>query len=412
MNRRVVVTGLGVISSLGKDIEEFWRNIREGRCGIEVVEAFYTEQFPTKVAASVKDFHPEDYIDKKDAKRMDRYCQFALAASHNAFLHAGLCKEEIDGERTGVIISSGIGGMSSMLREYDVFKEKGASRVGPFSVPMMIANMGAGKVAIAFGAKGYVGCVVTACASSANAIGDAMRMIQRGEADLMFAGGAEAAIHPLAFAAFCAANRAMSVSTDPAKACRPFDRERDGFVMAEGSAVVILEELEHALKRKAEILGEVIGYGCTCDAYHVVAPEPSGDGAIRCMRLCLRDAGMSPGDVDYINAHGTGTPLNDKLETVAIRNVFGNTRKPLISSTKSMTGHMMAAAGAIEFILSILAIRDGFIPPTIGYENPDEECDLAGLVVNTGIVREIRTVMTNSFGFGGHNTTLMIRKFE
>ncbi|MFO7637283.1 MAG: beta-ketoacyl-ACP synthase II [Clostridia bacterium] len=412
MNRRVVVTGMGAVCSLGLDVDELWQSIKAGKCGISLVDTFNTEHLPTKVAAQIKNFIPENYMDRKDARRMDRYCQFAMAASKEAFTQSGLDLETIDHEKMGVLISSGIGGMDSLIREYDIIKEKGVGRISPFSVPMMIANMGAGRVAIEYKAKGFVECIVTACASSANAIGDACRIIQRGEADIMFAGGAEAPLLELGFAGFCAANRSMSQSTDPLKACRPFDRCRDGFVMAEGGAVVILEELEHALARNAVILAELTGYACTCDAYHITAPEPEADGAVRCMRNCLKDSGIGPEDVGYINAHGTGTPLNDKLETYAIVKVFESQGcVPYVSSTKSMTGHLMGAAGALEFILSILAIRDGFIPPTIAYENPDEECNLKRLVTNQGIDAEIDTALTNSFGFGGHNASLIVRKF-
>jgi len=410
MKKRVVVTGLGVISALGTDINEFWNAIKEGKCGISSVTKFDVSNMTTKVAAEIKDFDATKFIDRKEAKRMDTYCQYAMAASKMAVEMSGLDLEKIDKDRFGVVVGSGIGGISTFEEQLRVFMEKGPGRVSPFFIPMMISNMAAGQIAIQFGAKGFNECVVTACATSTNAIGDAFKVIQRGDADIMITGGAEASITPLSFAGFCSM-KAMSTTEDPALACRPFDAERNGFVMGEGAGILVIEELDHAIKRGANILAEIVGYGSTNDAYHITAPAPEGEGGARCMRLAINDAGLNPEDIGYINAHGTSTEYNDKFETVSIKTVFGDHAKKLaVSSTKSMTGHLLGAAGAVEAIITILALRDSFLPPTINYRTPDPECDL-DYVPNQGRSAEITYALSNSLGFGGHNATIALKKY-
>ncbi|ABN52166.1 MAG TPA: beta-ketoacyl-[acyl-carrier-protein] synthase II [Hungateiclostridium thermocellum] len=410
MKRRVVVTGLGVVSALGTEIDEFWNAIKEGKCGITMVTKFDASNMPTKVAAEIKDFDPTKYIDKKEAKRMDPYCQYAMAASKMAVEMSGLDLDKVDKNKFGVIVGSGIGGITTFEEQFRVYIEKGPGRVSPFFIPMMISNMAAGQIAMQFGAKGFNECVVTACATSANAIGDAFKVIQRGDADVIITGGSEAPITPLSFAGFCSM-KAMTTTEDPALACRPFDAERNGFVMGEGAAILVLEELEHALKRGANILAEIVGYGVTNDAYHITAPAPEGEGAARCMKMAIDDAGIKPEDIDYINAHGTSTEYNDKFETAAIKTVFGeHARKLAVSSTKSMTGHLLGAAGAIEAIITVLSIKDGFLPPTINYRTPDPECDL-DYVPNKGRSADITYALSNSLGFGGHNVTIVFKKF-
>lgn len=411
MKKRVVVTGMGAVTSLGDNVGAFWNAIKEGKCGIDTVTKFDTANMTAKVAAVVKDFDPSQYIDKKDMKRMDRYTQFAMMCAKMAFQDSGMNLEQVNRERMGVIIGSGIGGIETLEEQHRILIEKGPGRVSPFFIPMMIANIASGRVAIEFGAKGFNETVVTACATGTNAIGDAFKVIQRGDADIMIAGGAEAPITPIAFAGFCSM-KALSTNTDPKKASRPFDKNRDGFVMGEGGGIVILEELEHALKRGANIYGEIAGYGVTDDAYDIVAPEPNGDGGARAMALSIADAGIRPEDVQYINAHGTSTLYNDKFETAAIKKVFGeHSYKLAVSSTKSMTGHLLGAAGAVEAIITLLAIREGYLPPTIGYETPDPDCDL-DYVVNKGRNAPVRYALSNSFGFGGHNATLTFKKYE
>ncbi len=410
MKKRVVITGMGVVSSLGTGVSDFWESIKNGRCGISTIERVDISDLPTTVAAEIKDFNPEFFIDRKEAKRMDRFTQYAVAASQLAIDNSALDLEKVDRERMGVIVGSGIGGIETFENQLKVLEEKGPNRISPFFVPMMIANMATGLVAIRFGAKGFNECVNTACATSANAIGDAFRVIQRGEADIMIAGGAESPLTKLAIAGFCA-NRAMSVNKDPKKACRPFDLDRDGFIMGEGSGIVILEEMEHALRRGAEITAEITGYGCTNDAFHITAPAEGGEGAARCMKLAVLDAGISPEDVGYINAHGTSTDLNDKNETLAIKRVFGDYAYKLhVSSTKSMTGHMMGAAGAIETIITALSLKHKLLPPTINYNTPDPDCDL-NYIPNKAISCNVAYAMTNSFGFGGHNAALVLKQF-
>jgi len=411
MNRRVVITGMGVVSSLATGVDAFWNAIKEGKCGIKPLTRFDPTDFPSKVAAEITDFEPTDYIDRKEARRMDRYTQYAMAASKMAVEMSGIDLEKIDKNRMGVIIGSGIGGIETLEDQHRVYMEKGPGRVSPFFIPMMIANMASGTVAIQYGAKGFNECVVTACATATNATGDSFKVIQRGAADIMITGGSEAPITPLSFAGFCSM-KAMSTTVDPIDACKPFDINRNGFIMGEGAGVLVIEELEHAINRGANIIAEIVGYGSTDDAYHITAPAPEGEGGARCMQAAIDDAGIKPEEVQYINAHGTSTELNDKNETFAIKTVFGNHAKKLaVSSTKSMTGHLLGAAGGIEAIITSLSIKEGFLPPTINYKNPDPECDL-DYVPNTGRKAEIKYALSNSLGFGGHNACLVFKKYE
>ncbi|MBE0069790.1 beta-ketoacyl-ACP synthase II [Thermoanaerobacterium thermosaccharolyticum] len=407
---RVVITGIGAITPIGNSIDELWDSLINGRSGIDKVTGFDVSSYPTKLAAEVKDFEPTEYIDKKEAKRMDRFTQFALASAKMALIDSGLDLEKEDLDRIGVIYGSGIGGIETLENQQNILKEKGPGRVSPFFVPMMIADMAAGLISITFGLKGHNETIVNACASSTNAIGDAFKVIERGDADVIVTGGSEAAITPLAIAGFCSM-KAMSTNDDPKTACRPFDANRDGFIMGEGSATLILESLEHAIKRGAKIYCEIVGYGATADAYHITAPAPEGAGAARAMKLALKDADIIPEDIDYINAHGTSTEYNDKYETMAIKNVFGqHAYKLKVSSTKSMTGHMLGASGAVEAVATVLAIKNGIVPPTINYETPDPECDL-DYVPNKALEMEINYALSNSFGFGGHNATLVFKKY-
>lgn len=411
MKNRVVITGMGVISSLGNNIDEFWGNVKNGKCSIDFIESFDTTDFKVKIAAEVKDFDPTNYIDKKEAKRMDRYSQFALAAAKTAFENSNLNPEEIDGEKFGVIVGSGIGGLATIENEHSKLVEKGPGRVSPFFIPMSISNMAAGNIAIMLGAKAINTSVVTACATGTNAIGEAYKLIKNGETDIMVAGGSEAAITPLAIAGFTSMT-ALNSSNEPKRASIPFDKERSGFVMGEGAGILVLESLEHATKRNAKIYGEVVGYGSTCDAYHITSPAPEGEGGARAMELAIKDAGINKEEVSYINAHGTSTPYNDKFETQAIKSVFGEFAKSIpVSSTKSMMGHLLGAAGAVEAIVCAKALEEGFIPPTIGYKVADEECDL-DYVPNIGRNEEIKYALSNSLGFGGHNATLLIKKWS
>lgn len=409
MERRVVITGMGTITSLGTHVDEFWNAIKEGKNGISMVERFDTTNYVTKVAAEVKNFEPNDYIDRKEAKRMDRYIQFAVAAAKRAVEDSKLDIENADRERIGVIIGTGIGGIETLENQHEILLTKGPGRVSPFFIPMMIPNMASGSVAIQYGVKGFNECVITACATSTNAIGDAFNVIKRNAADVMIAGGSEAAISPLSFAGFCSM-KAMSTTDDPKTACRPFDMNRNGFIMGEGAGIVILEEYEYAKKRGANIIAEVVGYGCTNDAYHITAPAPNGEGGAKSMQIAVDDAGIEKSEIGYINAHGTSTDLNDKNETFAIKTVFGDMAKSIpVSSTKSMTGHLLGAAGAVETIICACALRDGFLPPTINYKVPDPNCDL-DYVPNKGRKADIKYALTNSLGFGGHNATLIIKK--
>lgn len=409
MKRRVVITGTGAVSSLGIGTDALWESIKNGKSGISTIDRIDISDLPTKVAAEIKSFNPSDFIEKKQIHRMDRFCQYAMAAAQMAIDNSKLNFDKIEKERVGVIIGSGIGGIESLENQHSILLEKGPKRVSPFFVPMMIANMASGLVAIKYGAKGFVECVVTACATSTNSIGDAFKIIQRNDADVMIAGGTEAPITKLTLAGFCA-NKTMTRNEDPLTASRPFDAERDGFIIGEGAGIVILEELEHALNRGANIIAEIVGYGCTNDAYHITAPAEGGEGGARCMKLALDDADIKPSDIGYINAHGTSTILNDKNETEAIKTVFGQYSNKLpISSTKSMTGHLLGASGAIETIITALALRDDFLPPTINYRTPDTECDLY-YIPNIGKSAQISYALTNSFGFGGHNATLVLKK--
>ncbi len=411
MKKRVVVTGLGVVHSLGMDVETFWNALKEGKSGIKTITRFDTTNYSTKVGAQIDDFDPTQYMDRKEAKRMDLFTQYAVVASQKAVEMAGIDFSAMDPYRAGVLIGSGVGGMETLEENCRTMFEKGPKRVSPLFVPMMIVNMASGQVAIKFGIKGYNACVVTACATSNHSIGDAMRVIQNGYADVMITGGAEASITPLAYAGFCSM-KAMTENEDPATACRPFDKNRNGFVMGEGAGILVIEEYEHAVKRGANILAELVGYGCTCDAYHITAPDPEGEAGIKCLKMALEDAGITPDEVDYINAHGTSTPLNDPLESRGFKKVFGEHIKDIaVSSTKSMTGHLLGAAGGIEAIATIMAIKDSFLPPTINLEEPDPECDL-DYVPNVGRSKNVRYAISNALGFGGHNGALLFKKFE
>lgn len=411
MKHRAVITGLGVISPVGNNLDEFWNNLIEGKSGIGLLTRFDTTDLPTKVAAEVKNFEPTDWINKKESRHMDRFAQFALAAAKMALQDSGLDLEKVDKERAGTVMGCGIGGVTTFEEQKEVLMSKGSGRVTPFFVPMLIGNMAAAHLSIEFGLQGSSMTIVTACASATNAIGEALRIIQRGEADVVFCGGTEAPITSLAFAGFCAAKTMSTEKKNPEQACRPFDKRRSGFVMGEGAGVLILESLEHAQARGAHIYAELAGYGSTSDAYHITTPVPGGAGAIRAMRLALKDAEVSAEDVDYINAHGTSTGPNDSVETAAIKTVFGSVATKLaISSTKSMTGHLMGAAGAIEAIICALSIEQGVIPPTTNYGEPDPECDL-DYVPNIARKQEVNVAMSNSLGFGGHNATVVIKKF-
>ena len=412
--KRVVVTGMGVISPVGLTIEEFWKNLLDGKSGVGYITKFDTTNFATKFAAEVKNFDPVNYIDRKLAQRMDIFTQFAMAATEMAIQDAGLNSDsKIDKERVAVVYASGIGGMWTYHTQHELFFKTGSPRhISPFTVPMMIIDIAAGYISIRYGYKGPNYATVSACASSANAITDAVMLIERGLADVVITGGTESAICPMGIGSFNAM-RALSTRNDaPEKASRPFDAERDGFVMGEGAGTLILESLEHALNRGAKIYAEVAGFGLTADAYHITAPAPNGEGAARSMSMALKDAGLLPEDIYYINAHGTSTKENDKNETQAIKTVFGeHAYKLAVNSTKSMIGHLLGAAGAVEAIATILSITTGKIHPTINYENPDPECDLF-YVPNKAIDREVKAAISNSFGFGGHNVSIVFKKFE
>jgi len=411
VNRRVVVTGLGLITPLGTGIQKTWEGICKGTSGVDRITTFDASEYPSQIAGEVKDFNPEDFIERKEVKKMDVFIQYALAAGTMAVEHAGLKISEENADRVGVIVGAGIGGINSIERYHSVLLESGQRRISPFFIPMLITNLAAGQISMRFGARGPNSCVTTACAAGTHAIGDSFKIIQRGAADAMIAGGSESAITPLTIAGF-ANMKALSTRNEmPRQASRPFDLERDGFVIAEGAGIVILEELESARSRGAQILAEIVGYGLTADAYHMTAPDPEGRGVINCMRMALKDAGLEPTAIDYINAHGTSTPYNDKHETAAIKKVFGeHVRQLAVSSTKSMTGHLLGAAGGIEAAFCALALTEGVIPPTINYERPDPECDL-DYVPNHARHRELTTVMSNSFGFGGTNACIVLHKY-
>ena len=413
MKRRVVVTGMGTITPVGNDVATTWRSLIEGKSGTAPITKFDASNFPVKFAAEVKGFNPLDYMDRKEAKRADQYTQYAVAAARQAMTNANLVERNgMDPDRIGVIIGSGIGGLKSFEEQHDVYRERGVGKISPFFIPMFIADIAAGIVSMMFNAKGPNYATVSACATSAHAIGDAYRTIQYGDADVMITGGAEATVTPMAIGGF-ANMKALSERNDsPETASRPFDATRDGFVMGEGAGILILEELEHALKRGATIYAEIVGYGATGDAYHLTAPAPDGEGAQRAMKRALKDAGLEPKDIQYINAHGTSTPANDFNETRAIKAVFGEHAKNVnVSSTKSATGHMLGAAGAVEAVVSAMVVGSGIIPPTINYQNPDPELDL-NYTPNVSVKRDVKAVLSNSFGFGGHNTTLAIKRYE
>jgi 3-oxoacyl-[acyl-carrier-protein] synthase II len=403
---------MGLVIPTGIGVETVWKNVCEGKSGIGLLTRFDTNGFETKIAGEVKDFNPELYIDKKEIKRMDLFVQYAIAATKEALEDAQLNIAPENCEQIGVIVGTGLGGLPTLEKYHKVLLERGPSRISPFFIPMLIANMASGQIAIQFGPKGPNTCLVTACATGAHCIGDAFRAIVYGDAEAMIAGGTEANITPLTIGGFNAMKALSTKNDEPEKACRPFEKNRDGFVVAEGAGIIILEELQFALKRNAKIYGELIGYGYTGDAYHITAPSPNGDGAVRCMRMAIKDAGLKPEEMDYINAHGTSTPLNDLTETIAIKTVFGDYAKKIpISATKSMTGHLLGAAGSTEAIFTILAIRDGLMPPTLNYEEPDPQCDL-DYVPNVARRKPLKVAMSNAFGFGGTNATLVFRKFE
>ena len=412
MKKRVVITGLGCVTPVGTGKDDFWVNIKSGVSGIDKITRFDYTNYQTQIAGEVKDFTPEDYISKKELKKMDRFTQFAMVASKLAVADSELDLNNIDGNRMGTVIGTGIGGVETIEAQHKNLLEKGNRRVSPFFIPMMIGNMAAGQVAIEFGAKGPSTNICTACASGTNSVGDAFKIIQRGDADIMIAGGTEAAVAEFAVAGFCNM-KAMSTNNDnPQKASRPFDKDRNGFVMGEGCGILILEELESAIKRNAKIYAEIVGYGMTSDAYHITTPAENGEGAARSMQMAINDAGIEPEKIDYINAHGTSTYYNDLYETMAIKSVFGeNAKNVSISSTKSMTGHLLGASGAIEAIVCALAIKDNFVPPTINLENPGEGMDL-DYTPNKGKERTINYALSNSLGFGGHNATIVLKKYE
>jgi len=410
--RRVVVTGVGVLTPIGTGKDRFWDALMEGRSGVGPIRSFDASRYPTRIAAEILDFDPLDWMDRKDAKRNDRFVQFAIAASRMALDDAGFRVTAENADRVGVVIGSGIGGAITWEEQHKVLLTRGPDRVSPFFIPMLIINMASGVVSILTGARGPNTAPVTACATGAHAIGDAFRIIQRGEADVMIAGGTEAAITELSIAGFCAMKAMSTRNDEPHRAVRPFDAHRDGFVMGEGAGVVILEALEHALARDARVYCELVGYGMSADAYHITMPDPEGQGAALAMERCLRDAGLRPEEVDYINAHGTSTPYNDKFETMAIKRVFKDHAYRLaVSSTKSMTAHLLGAAGSVELIACVLAIHHGTLPPTINYETPDPDCDL-DYVPNRPRPCDVRVALSNAFGFGGHNATLAVRRFE
>jgi 3-oxoacyl-[acyl-carrier-protein] synthase II len=413
MSRRVVVTGLGAITPIGNDVATAWRALLAGVSGAAPITKFDATSFPVRFAAEVKGFDPLQYMDRKEAKRADPYSQYSIAAAVQAMNDAGLRSlNGIDPDRVGVILGSGIGGLKSFEEQHDVYRELGQSKISPFFIPMFIADIAAGLVSMRFNARGPNYATVSACATSAHAIGDAFRAIQYGDADVMITGGAEATVTPMAIGGFANMKALSERNESPETASRPFDATRDGFVMGEGAGVVILEELQQAMGRNATIYGEIVGYGATGDAYHLTAPAPNGEGAQRAMKRALNDAGVTPAAVQYINAHGTSTPANDLNETRAIRAVFGDYAKKLsVSSTKSMTGHMLGAAGAVEFIFTTLAVRDCVVPPTINYTTPDAECDL-DYTPNAPAKRHIDVALSNSFGFGGHNVALAVRRLN
>jgi 3-oxoacyl-[acyl-carrier-protein] synthase II len=410
IRKRVVVTGVGAITPIGNTPAEYWEGLVSGRNGISEITLFDASRHACRIAGEVKNYDPHDYMDRKEAKRMDRFSQFAVSAAKQALEDARLTINDLNAEQVGVIIGSGVGGLKVMEEQQTVYLNRGPDRCSPFMIPMMIANMAAGLTAIHTGAKGPNSCSVTACAAGSNSIGDAFRLIQGGYAQAMICGGAEAAITPLSFAGFAACKALSFRNDDPAHASRPFDKDRDGFVMGEGAGILILEEMQHAISRGARIYAEIVGYGMTCDAYHITSPVPGGEGAARAIQLALKDAGITPEMVSYINAHGTSTPANDSTETAAMKRALGDhAYKVAISSTKSMTGHLLGGSGGIEAVATVLAIANDRLPPTINLENPDPECDL-DYVANISRVARVEVALSNSFGFGGHNVTLAFKK--
>ena len=418
--RRVVVTGLGALTPLGNTAEEFWAGLVQGRSGIGPITKFDAHakdahgayRYPTRIAGEIRNFDPLNFVDKKEARRLDPYLQYAVASSVMAVQDAGFDLAKIDGARFGVIVGSGIGGITTLLDGEHILQEKGPERVSPFLIPMLIVNMASGLISMRFGAKGPNTSVVTACATGNHAIGDAFKVIERGDADLMIAGGAEAIIVPLTMAGFCAMKAMTNRNDDPPRASRPFEADRDGFVPSEGAGIVVLEALEHARRRDARIYAEIVGYGASADAHHMTAPDPDGDGALRAMAGAMRDAGLEPTAIGYINAHGTSTPYNDKFETIAIKRLFvEHAGRLAVSSTKSMTGHLLGAAGGVEAIATTLALHHGILPPTINYEKPDPECDL-DYIPNQARKQDVDFALSNAFGFGGTNATLAFKKYR
>ncbi|MFA5087788.1 MAG: beta-ketoacyl-ACP synthase II [Candidatus Omnitrophota bacterium] len=410
--RRVVITGLGVISPVGTGVEKFWKSLIAGKSGIRRISHFDPSLFDCQVCGDVTDYNPDNYFSSKESRHLAKFVQYAVVASNEALAEAKLDLKNTNLERVGVLIGSGIGSIGTLEREFERFLERGPSKISPFFIPRIIINEAAGQVSINTGAKGPCTCVVTACATATNSIGDAFRCIQYGDADVMITGGTESATTRLGVGGFCALKALTQRNAEPEKASRPFDLNRDGFIMAEGAGITILESLEHAQARNAEILGELVGYGRTSDAYHITAPEPTGNGAAKAMELALLDAKLTPKDISYINAHGTSTKLNDKVETIAIKKAFNEFAKKVpVSSTKSMTGHLLGAAGGIEFAACVLALRDNIIPPTINYETPDPDCDL-DYVPKVARKINVQAAMSNSLGFGGHNASLIVKKFN
>ena len=412
MKRRVVITGFGLVTPLGIGVEENWSALVAGKSGIGPITRFDASHMATKIAGEVKDFKPENYVSRKDINRMDIFTQYAMAASRMAVEHSKLKINGNNANKVGVVMGTGLGGLNTIERFHRLLLEQGPRKVSPFFIPMLIANMAPGQISIAFGAKGPNLAIETACAAGTHAVGDAFKQIQRGIADVMIAGGVESTVTPLAISGFNAMRALSTRNDEPQKASRPFERDRDGFVMAEGSGIVILEALDHALERGATIHAELIGFGLSGDAFHISAPAPEGEGMARCMQMALDDAGVAPEEVDYINAHGTSTDLNDSFETRAIKTVFGKHSYELaVSSTKSMTGHLLGGAGGVESVISVLTLTRGIVPPTINYENQDPECDL-DYVPNVARERPVRTALSNSFGFGGTNAALLFRRYD
>ncbi len=410
--RRVVVTGLGIVSPLGIGKDENWDAVSNGRSGIGPITRFDPKDVNAKIAGEVKNFNPEDYIEKKEIKKMDTFLHYSLAAGKMAVADSGLVINDENSERVGVLVGSGLGGLSTIEKYHSLMLEKGPKKISPFFIPMLIVNLAPGHISMYFGCKGPNTSIVTACATGNHSIGEAFKIIQRGDADAMIAGGVESTITPLAVGGFCAMKALSTRNDEPERASRPFEKDRIGFVMSEGAGILVLEEMESAKKRGANIYGEIVGYGCNSDAHHITAPSPGGEGAARCMNLALNDAGLNSEDIDYVNAHGTSTYMNDLCETQGMKSVFKESAKDLwVSSTKSMTGHLLGAAGGVEAVFSLLTIKNGVVPPTINYETPDPECDL-DYVPNTAREKQVGKVMSNSFGFGGTNATLIFKKFE